>query len=325
MSGRTKYETIRRLRLGDLRLVLRHRCGHELPNDDAGREYLTEMLHLTLDKHLANVIEVSAPWMDSIEAQELIDQIKRLPNTVRLSSPEALGQRLRLTFGERERLGVRQIAPCDLTRGQLMEQRKAKHRVQELERRQRRGAVSRDQYRQNAKALRAEAAALGITPDALRQRKLRRAKSVTSPCQKQKQSVASPCAINFNYQARTCDNAAVPSGANGLDGPDKPTGGTQQCSAQTGEVCEHEPATAWSELDWANMSADQVTATMAAMERDYWARAPEREARRAKEAAAAEAWAIDVVLTHIRHCEEAYGHLTLEKSNRRTREADARL
>ena len=77
------------------------------------------------------------------------------------------GQRLRLTNEERERLGIRQIAPCDITKEQLMEHRRAKHRAQELERRQLQGAVSRDQFRQNAEALRAEADALGVTHDDL--------------------------------------------------------------------------------------------------------------------------------------------------------------
>ena len=208
MSKRTKYEIIRRLRLGDLKRVLRHRCGHELPDDDAGREYLTELLYLSLDKNLGNVIEIWAPWLDPLEADALVVHISSLPDAVRLSSPEALGQRFRLTNKERERLGIRQIAPCDITKEQVMEQRKARHRAQERERRQRQGAVLCDQFRQNAEALRAEADALGITYETLRQRKRRQAKRVASPCQKQKQGVASPCAINFNYQARTCDNAA---------------------------------------------------------------------------------------------------------------------
>jgi hypothetical protein len=35
---------MRRLRLGDLRKLLRARCGHTLPDNDAGREYLWELL-----------------------------------------------------------------------------------------------------------------------------------------------------------------------------------------------------------------------------------------------------------------------------------------
>ena len=37
-------ETVRRLRLGDLKRVVRDRCGYELPDDDAGREYLAELV-----------------------------------------------------------------------------------------------------------------------------------------------------------------------------------------------------------------------------------------------------------------------------------------
>ena len=104
MTKRTNYETLRRVRLGDLKRVLQHRCGHELPDDDAGREYLTELLYLSLDKHHANVIEIWAPWMDSVEAQELIDHIKRLPPCARRPSGKELGERLNLTNAERERL-----------------------------------------------------------------------------------------------------------------------------------------------------------------------------------------------------------------------------
>jgi hypothetical protein len=37
MKKQPDLETIRRLRLGDLRRFLRHRYGHTLPDDDAGR------------------------------------------------------------------------------------------------------------------------------------------------------------------------------------------------------------------------------------------------------------------------------------------------
>lgn len=35
---------MRRLRLGDVQKVLQHRYGHTLPDDDAGREDLRELL-----------------------------------------------------------------------------------------------------------------------------------------------------------------------------------------------------------------------------------------------------------------------------------------
>jgi hypothetical protein len=40
-----KDETIRRLRLRDMRNYLRCRYGHTLPDDDAGREDLRELLY----------------------------------------------------------------------------------------------------------------------------------------------------------------------------------------------------------------------------------------------------------------------------------------
>jgi hypothetical protein len=64
-------ETIRRLRLGDIRKLLRRRCGPELPDDDAGREYLYELLlPVSLGPEpvkIANVTEIWAPWMDANE------------------------------------------------------------------------------------------------------------------------------------------------------------------------------------------------------------------------------------------------------------------
>ena len=88
---------------------------------------------------------------------------------------------------------------------------------------------------------------------------------------------------------------------------------------------ETEPVTAWSELDWANMTEDQVRSRMAAMEADFEARRPTVEARRAKEAAEAEARLIDAFRSHLRQWDEADGHLTMAERNARQREADARL
>ena len=42
----SKEETMRRLRLGDLQRFFRKRWGHSLPDDDAGREDLRELLLL---------------------------------------------------------------------------------------------------------------------------------------------------------------------------------------------------------------------------------------------------------------------------------------
>jgi hypothetical protein len=81
MSG---DETIRRLRLGDVQKVLRSRYGHTLPDDDAGREDLHEMLlPISLgdgaDRKMHHAIDLWAPWMDADERLALIDRVNRTP------------------------------------------------------------------------------------------------------------------------------------------------------------------------------------------------------------------------------------------------------
>lgn len=46
-AAASKAETIRRLQLGNLISLCKHRCGYELPDDDAGREAHQDMLVLT--------------------------------------------------------------------------------------------------------------------------------------------------------------------------------------------------------------------------------------------------------------------------------------
>jgi hypothetical protein len=131
---RSKDEIIRRLRLGNLRTLFRHRYGTELPDDDAGREDLNELLlPISLGpkptKMMANEIDVFAPWVGSADVETIIDFINRLPISDRKPKAEALGKRLRLTNAEREWLRVWTILPCDISREDLAEQRKAKARA----------------------------------------------------------------------------------------------------------------------------------------------------------------------------------------------------
>jgi hypothetical protein len=128
-----KAETIRRLRLGDLKRVYRSRYGHTLPDDDAGRADLYELLLVISlgDGHqrkMKNAIEIWAPWMGADEARQLVDNINRTPDHLRRVSAGKMGEKLNLQNWERERLGVRTIAPVDMTPEQLKVQRKAKDR-----------------------------------------------------------------------------------------------------------------------------------------------------------------------------------------------------
>src|SRR5262249_24792520 len=93
----SKDETLRRLRLGELRRLLRDRCGSVLPDDDAGREYLRELLlPISLGPYEAirrpgaiqlwgptdrmrHEIEQGAPWMSEDEARELRLDINAMP------------------------------------------------------------------------------------------------------------------------------------------------------------------------------------------------------------------------------------------------------
>jgi hypothetical protein len=112
-------EMIRRLRLGNLRKLLRDRNGPILPDDDAGREYLIELLlpisvGPNADVKMPNAIAVWAPWMQQKEAQAIIDQINLTPIYHRKPNARTLGERLRVTNWERERLKLWTIAPCDV-------------------------------------------------------------------------------------------------------------------------------------------------------------------------------------------------------------------
>ena len=77
MTG-VQSEMIRRLRLANLRKLLRDRNGPTLPDDDAGREYLLELLlPISVGPHadvkMPNAIQTWAPWMQQDEATQLID------------------------------------------------------------------------------------------------------------------------------------------------------------------------------------------------------------------------------------------------------------
>ena len=122
-------EMLRRLRLGNLRKLSRHRCGPILPDDDAGREYLRELLLVisvgpNADVRMPKAIEVWAPWMGQQEAIDLIDDIKRTPIWQRKPNGKVLGDRLRVTNAHREWLKLWTIAACDMSEEQAQEWRK---------------------------------------------------------------------------------------------------------------------------------------------------------------------------------------------------------
>jgi hypothetical protein len=144
-------EMIRRLRLANLRKLLRDRNGPILPDDDAGREYLFELLlPISIGPHadikMPNAIEVWAPWMDRNEARAIIDQINLMPMWQRKPPAKVLGQRLKLTNPDRERLKLWTIAPADMGEHGMAWWRKKKKRDRNRRYRRSRGAKPRAEY-----------------------------------------------------------------------------------------------------------------------------------------------------------------------------------
>jgi hypothetical protein len=203
----SKGEILRRLRLGELHRLILSRYGPIIPDDDAGREDLEELLlpiSLGLDgkRRMLNAIEVKAPWMATTEAQQIIDRINLTPEHLRKPTARKLGERLRIANDERERLKLKTIAPFDVTAKQLKILRKAKDR--ERKRRQRRsaGARSRTTYLAKSISRLKPWEAEGISRRTwYRQQKQRG----TSPSAEQKGGGTSPSAINLTYyRGHTC-------------------------------------------------------------------------------------------------------------------------
>ena len=163
-KGGAQSEMIRRLRLGDLRKLFRDRWGPVLPDDDAGREDLRELLlPISIGPYEAirnpgaiklrsptdrmfREIELSAPWMQKDEAQALVDEINQMPMWQRKPKARTLGERLNVTYGKREELGLRTILPCDVSDVGMALIRKRKKRKRDRLRRLKQGQQSRADY-----------------------------------------------------------------------------------------------------------------------------------------------------------------------------------
>jgi hypothetical protein len=190
-----KNETIRRLRYGDLLKIFRCRYGYVLPDDDAGREDLYELLlPVSLGqshaRKMRNVIQIWAPWMSARDAADLIDQVNLTPEYLRKPSARLLGQRLNLLNREREALGIRTIRPVDMTDAQLQEQRKAKKRARDERRRRKVGSKPREAYLANSLSRSTPWEADGISRRTWERRR-------------QKPAVASPRQIKLRIRERT--------------------------------------------------------------------------------------------------------------------------
>jgi hypothetical protein len=136
-------ETIRRLQLGNIKCLLRHRYGPTLPDDDAGREDLFELLSSVSlrakasAKVMRNVIQTWAPWMTEAEVMETIQRIDLTPPRLRYRTAEDLGKKFNVTHLERVRLRLWLIAPIDVSQAELEHWRHTRRRQTDKVRKER--------------------------------------------------------------------------------------------------------------------------------------------------------------------------------------------
>src|SRR5262245_38377469 len=136
MTEAGKWETMRRLRYGDLLKLIRDRYGPRgVPDDDAGRPDLMELLYLAsmapafAEKKVRNAIEVFAPWMQADKVERLIELIELTPHYQKARTAEELGRFVHLNNAERERLKLWRMKPVDLTAEELAKQAKERERA----------------------------------------------------------------------------------------------------------------------------------------------------------------------------------------------------
>jgi hypothetical protein len=148
-----KWETLRKLRFGDVRKLIIHRYGPAgCPDDDAGRPDLMELLYLAsmapagAKEKVTHLIELYAPWMQPEEVQSLIQHLCVTPNYQKLRTAEELGRILHLTNADRERLKLWRIRPVDMTAEQLAQQTKERERIRRAAQRRKTGIRTREAY-----------------------------------------------------------------------------------------------------------------------------------------------------------------------------------
>lgn len=142
------------LRLNDLAKIFRHRYGIELPNDDAGRDDLAVAINHLANlarprRHIANWIEIWAPWLTAAEQRDLVGPALANPQHWKA---DALAWRMRLTKEERRMLGVTTIGAIDENKADRAKRRRQRARERKAILRRSKGAKSRAQYEADSTA-----------------------------------------------------------------------------------------------------------------------------------------------------------------------------
>lgn len=136
------------LRMRDLARLYRSRYGITLPDDDAGRDDLKVALnHLAClahpRGHIANWIEVWAPWLTAAEQREIVQPI--LANPKRWKA-DALAWLMRLKKDERAMLGITTIGAIDENKAARTKRRRKLDRQRKENVRRAKGMKPREVY-----------------------------------------------------------------------------------------------------------------------------------------------------------------------------------
>lgn len=152
-SALPKEERTRRLRLGELRRLCRHRYGgDELPDDDAGRSDLREIFAV-IGLGTGNVIadmneeaKILVPWMEPKEVERIARSVEAQPRDCLKSKADTIGKRLNLSYADRQRLGICTIGAYDVDKEARTELRIQRECERKRQARRAKGATPRTEY-----------------------------------------------------------------------------------------------------------------------------------------------------------------------------------
>jgi hypothetical protein len=184
--------------VNELQLIYRDGWG-TLDDDQHGRALFSILLH-TIANTVGNVAAKMtaawrefAPWLPAAEMARLADEAVAVR---RRWTADKLAQRIGLTYADRQRLRITMIGAIDMPKAERDRLRKERAVIAKREKRRAGGARTRAEYEANARALRAEAKALGILPDALRKRQ-QRARNALSQVRRQHKEGTSIAAVTL--------------------------------------------------------------------------------------------------------------------------------
>ena len=213
--GAPKWETIRRLRYGDLIRLLRHRWGPILPEDDSGWGDLWLLVsNVSLadkepQKKMRHVIELWAPWMSPERVQDYIKLVWGLDFHQRTQTGEEIGRLLGLTNAERQHLKLWRFMPIDATREEIEAQRKARRSENRRAKLRAKGVRSREAYLAELKSKPKPWEAEGLSQRTWQRRRVSRG-SVPTIVSKAVQDLATPSGGEFERGCRESGGVEKP-------------------------------------------------------------------------------------------------------------------